>query len=210
MKFYYIMNSFSTYASIAQWWSTRLLTDRLQVRALLGAPRRLRLQSFLFVCRLEPKVPPTERVTICTVNNLFTSSQIHPMFDCSFFPRNVCFVGALLASVRLLKPCQLWQDFLTHSPQLGAPALAIGFSWLQFFKLQTECYAVARFPHCEHLLTGAMNINGFFCLVLFIFNSSFFTFHKRIYFEIKVKSEKVKAYLANLFKTFNLVKDDLM
>ena len=29
------------YSSVAQWWSTRLLTDRLEVRALSGEPKRM-------------------------------------------------------------------------------------------------------------------------------------------------------------------------
>ena len=37
-EFILVYNKFVFNASIAQWWSNRLLTGRLQVRALFGAP----------------------------------------------------------------------------------------------------------------------------------------------------------------------------
>ena len=44
MQFFCVIIALSimTNASIAQWWSNRLLTGRLQVRALFGAPKSLR------------------------------------------------------------------------------------------------------------------------------------------------------------------------
>ena len=37
------------YASVAQWWSTRLLTDRLPVRAGPEAPKKLRSTPEFFI-----------------------------------------------------------------------------------------------------------------------------------------------------------------
>ena len=46
----YVSNiCYEEYSSVAQWWSTRLLTDRLSVRAGPGEPKKTRVKPSLFV-----------------------------------------------------------------------------------------------------------------------------------------------------------------
>ena len=120
------MNSLSsTNASIAQWWSNRLLTGRLQVRALFGAPRRLLWQSFFcFYLGLEPffGVPTklnvlkgkgeTEQRCMCEQKRTRTKSESFDAEPCSGRQED-CFGGLFFCFYFRLEPISGFSQYLS-------------------------------------------------------------------------------------------------